>query len=173
MLRTGAQHKFLQPTSFQQLLRTYVLDCSTDNFRELQSFLADVVRNRENFRAGGEQSSGDRIFDSFRAYGLATWRFKNEDPADYSPSSSEPDTPTSLWVEPGTPTSLRSDNPDSDADGADYEPEAHELFDVFIAHIQAQDQVSHMDKCNFWLDCNELARYIKEVYIDLKRTNYT
>jgi hypothetical protein len=90
-------------TKFQRLHRTYVLDCSAESFRELQGFLTNAVRNRETFRAGGDQASRDRIFDSFNAYRRATWQSENEVPADYTPSSSIPATPTSLCVKSGTP----------------------------------------------------------------------
>jgi hypothetical protein len=158
-------------TKFQRLHRTYVLDCSAESFRELLGFLTNAVRNRETFRVGGDQASGDRIFDSFNAYRRATWQSENEVPADYTPSSSIPATLTSLCVKSGTPNSLRSNASDAKSgDDADYEPEVQELFDMFIEHMQAQDQVLHMDKCNFWLDCNELAKYIKEMYVEMTKT---
>jgi len=164
----GAPRTFLQPTKFQQLVYKYHHDCSTDNFRELLSFVETYLNEQDTAEKEPKKKHADGIYDTSFAYALHLWETDAEEyRAIETPPSPQPGSPDSLKVESGTPTCFLfddEDEPDSTSDNQ--ELDSRELLQGFVQLTQAQDLVAHMNKPTFWLECHDMAAYVKRVYIE-------
>lgn len=193
MLLSGRAIEFLQPTSFEKSLQRWISDCSTDNFKEMVSFLVvhlrkeksawSVVATRPETKSEFGMTSDSMAkfrpainLEEAGATNTGDFRILLQPNAPQTDSQSERDSP------PITPTSNRpthaSEKQDEQGQQAERDQQTdeslghdefgpREILQAFAQLMQAQDVVAHLAKGTFWLECTQLASYIKDVYVSL------
>ncbi|RYN90599.1 hypothetical protein AA0120_g5910 [Alternaria tenuissima] len=193
MLLSGRAIEFLQPTSFEKSLQRWISDCSTDNFKEMVSFLVvhlrkeksawSVVATRPETKSEFGMTSDSMAkfrpainLEEAGATNTGDFRILLQPNAPQTDSQSERDSP------PITPTSNRpthaSEKQDEQGQQAERDQQTdeslghdefgpREILQAFAQLMQAQDAVAHLAKGTFWLECTQLASYIKDVYVSL------
>jgi hypothetical protein len=193
MLLSGRAIEFLQPTSFQKSLQRWVFDCSTDNFKEMVSFLVvhlrkdksawSVVATRPETKSEFEMTSESMTkftpatnLEEAGATSTEDFRILLQPNAPQTDSQSKRDSP------PITPTSYRPTHASNEQDEQGQQAEEdqqtseslghdkfgpREILQAFAQLMQAQDVVAHLAKGTLWLECTQLASYIKDVYVSL------
>ncbi|CAN9230100.1 unnamed protein product [Alternaria alternata] len=183
----------LSPTSFEKSLQRWISDCSTDNFKEMVSFLVvhlrkeksawSVVATRPETKSEFGMTSDSMAkfrpainLEEAGATNTGDFRILLQPNAPQTDSQSERDSP------PITPTSNRpthaSEKQDEQGQQAERDQQTdeslghdefgpREILQAFAQLMQAQDAVAHLAKGTFWLECTQLASYIKDVYVSL------